>query len=189
MKTNNLIIPFLTILFTLMAFVNCQSTGTTDTANTVTPTPTGSPNKIQQCLDQNNCGNDQACRAKCAGVPDPSESSVNATNDCVAKCNQSDPQEAYKACVNNCYQAYYFPSSTSPTETAAPSGVSTANTASTTGGPSGSASGSASGSSPSGSTTPKPVSAAASLRYQPENLYPLMVLVISVIAGMLGVFY
>ncbi|CAG8470988.1 4988_t:CDS:2 [Acaulospora morrowiae] len=184
MKTNNSSILFFLILVISTALVNGQTDTITDTATSSTTSAaapaTTNGNSIDKCLKDNNCGTDQACRAKCAKVPDPSASDVDATNQCVAKCDQKAAPDVYKACVNNCYQIY-FPNSTavSPSGTTPASGVNSVNTASS------SATGSGSDAGASGSPSPK--SAAVSLRQ--ENLYPLMLLLISVVAGMSGFFF
>lgn len=63
---------------------------------------TAAPSALEQCAMQKGCSlNDLDCRAACAGVPNPSTMQVNATNNCVAACNQTNVQE-YALCTQNC---------------------------------------------------------------------------------------
>lgn len=82
---------FVFLLLLLLSIVRAQNgvpTAGTPTP-TAAPTPTASPtsNGIETCLEISQCGDDQACRAKCAGVPNPTEQQVNDTKTCIEKCN------------------------------------------------------------------------------------------------------
>jgi hypothetical protein len=68
-----------------------------------------SKNEIEKCIEERNCAPDDiSCRAKCAGVPNPSEEQVNRTNACAAGCDKSDT-EAYAACVDKCIKDIFIP--------------------------------------------------------------------------------
>ncbi|KAK7418972.1 hypothetical protein QQZ08_011051 [Neonectria magnoliae] len=73
------------------------------------------------CLDACDAG-DVKCQSYCITVPSPNESQVNATNDCVAGCEQGNGSQkqtdAYAKCVQDCISDnYYKTSSGTPRET------------------------------------------------------------------------
>lgn len=76
---------FVSLLLLLLSIVRAQDGA--PTAGTPTPTASPAPNGIETCLEISQCGDDQACRAKCAGVPNPTEQQVNDTIACIGKCN------------------------------------------------------------------------------------------------------
>jgi hypothetical protein len=93
---------------------------------------------------------DVCCQAKCVGVPCPSQSQVNATTECAAKCPQGNGTAAetdqYAQCQASCISSYFLTNSATAAPTASQTG---SNTASSTGtfafGGSSSATGSATG--------------------------------------------
>ncbi|CAG8710665.1 5018_t:CDS:2, partial [Scutellospora calospora] len=51
------------------------------------PAATPSTVSINQCIKDNGCANsDLACRAKCAGVPNPSPGDIQDTDSCISLC-------------------------------------------------------------------------------------------------------
>ncbi|KAF2403986.1 hypothetical protein EJ06DRAFT_527566 [Trichodelitschia bisporula] len=96
----------LSFLFTLAA---AQTTTTT----ALSPT--------QSCLNKCPAG-DVNCQAICVGVPHPGDAQMNATTDCVAKCDQGDgtaeATNRYSECRDRCISSYIITSGT-----AAPGGV------------------------------------------------------------------
>lgn len=76
---------FVSLLLLLLSIVRAQDGA--PTAGTPTPTASPAPNGIETCLEISQCGDDQACRAKCAGVPNPTEQQVNDTIACIGQCN------------------------------------------------------------------------------------------------------
>ncbi|RGB33169.1 hypothetical protein C1646_705136 [Rhizophagus diaphanus] len=125
---------FVSLLLLLLSIVRAQDSAPTAGTPTPTaaPTPTASPtpNGIETCLEISQCGDDQACRAKCAGVPNPTEQQVNDTIACIEKCNPADPN--YATCRDSCIDTYYNPKPTFTSSTILPStippSVSTAST-------------------------------------------------------------
>ncbi|GBB85104.1 hypothetical protein RclHR1_11690001 [Rhizophagus clarus] len=102
------ILVFLLLLL-LLNIVRAQDGTPTGETPVVAPTPTASsaPNGIETCLEISQCGDDQACRAKCAGVPNPTEQQVNDTRTCIENCAPTDP--SYVTCRNSCIDTYYNP--------------------------------------------------------------------------------
>jgi hypothetical protein len=81
------VIVFLGLL--LLSIARAQDGVPTGGTSAGAPTPTTAspaPNGIETCLEISQCGDDQACRAKCAGVPNPTEQQVNDTRTCIEKC-------------------------------------------------------------------------------------------------------
>ncbi|CAK7564391.1 MAG: hypothetical protein SEPTF4163_002280 [Sporothrix epigloea] len=82
---------------------------------------------IDKCL-QACAADDVSCRAKCIAVPDPSAAQANATNKCVAGCNQGNGTAsanlAYADCVAACIGANYFTSTGTPAQATGPAGSS-----------------------------------------------------------------
>ncbi|KAJ9059422.1 hypothetical protein DSO57_1002420 [Entomophthora muscae] len=73
---------------------------------------TAAPTALEQCATQKGCNlSDMNCRAACVGVPNPTSSQVNATNNCVAACNQTNVQE-YALCTQNCINNNFNQAST-----------------------------------------------------------------------------
>jgi hypothetical protein len=114
------------------------------------PTTTAPLTPQQSCLSTCASG-DVNCQAVCVGVPHPGTAQVNATTDCVAKCDQGDgsaaASQAYAKCRDACISSYIITSGTAAPggayTTAVPPGVST--TMATTTGSGAKASGSGSG--------------------------------------------
>ncbi|CAK7232862.1 hypothetical protein SBRCBS47491_008413 [Sporothrix bragantina] len=105
---------------------------TVSTANTAT---TSAQAAINKCLDA--CAADDVnCRAKCIAVPDPNAAQANATNNCVAGCNQGNGTAAdnlaYADCVAACIGANYFTSTGTPAQTTGAAGNGATGTAATT---------------------------------------------------------
>ncbi|KAJ4318323.1 hypothetical protein N0V84_006920 [Fusarium piperis] len=78
------------------------------------------------CLDDCPAG-DVKCQSYCITVPSPNEDQVNATNECVAKCDKGKGSEAdtekYAACVQDCVANNYWKTvDGTPRETAASGG-------------------------------------------------------------------
>ncbi|CAG8452654.1 uncharacterized protein OCT59_006516 [Rhizophagus irregularis] len=110
---------FVSLLLLLLSIVRAQDGA--PTAGTPTPTASPAPNGIETCLEISQCGDDQACRAKCAGVPNPTEQQVNDTIACIGKCNPADPN--YAACRDSCIDTYYNPKPTFTSSTIPPSTI------------------------------------------------------------------
>ncbi|OQE19064.1 hypothetical protein PENSTE_c016G03496 [Penicillium steckii] len=93
-------------LSTLLAFAAAQTT--TTTAEKTTTTLTAEAECAKSCAAKDVC-----CIAKCYKVPCPSDSQVDDTNSCVAKCPQgtgtpSDTKK-YTDCQQACFSSHYFP--------------------------------------------------------------------------------
>ncbi|KAL8329022.1 hypothetical protein RB597_004657 [Gaeumannomyces tritici] len=115
---------------------------------------------------------DVNCRAKCGGVPFPSDSQANATNICAAACPKGTGTEPevlqWNKCVSNCVEKNFWASSggtPSPTGAAGGSGSGSSGSgsgSSTTGGSGGNAaktSGTTSGSGSAQTNAPNPANA------------------------------
>lgn len=85
------------------------------------------------CLEACGPSGDVACTSKCIAVPNPNDSQVNQTTDCVAKCPQGDGSEAqtneFARCTQECISKYYFsaggtPNPTTTADAKGPSGTS-----------------------------------------------------------------
>ncbi|RHZ53298.1 hypothetical protein Glove_443g73 [Diversispora epigaea] len=182
---NNSIIVFFAILI-LANLVYGQSGSTTSSSSpaltTVPATYTPSPNAIDQCIKTycDATSDDYLdCRAKCAGVPNPNPSDIDATNACLAKCNQTNADD-YKTCQDKCFEIYYTSSAVftpKATGTNSPGGSIT-NTPTNGGTPGGS-------DVPTGTSTPPTTSSSNSLISL--NFYPLILLGISMVVGIFGV--
>ncbi|MCI2467510.1 hypothetical protein KC271_14735, partial [Listeria monocytogenes] len=91
----------------------------------LTPEQESSANCLKACGPDG----DVACTSKCIAVPNPNESQVNQTTDCVAKCPQGDGSEEqtneYARCTQQCIGQFYFSSggTPSPTNAAGSSGT------------------------------------------------------------------
>ncbi|RHZ66124.1 hypothetical protein Glove_309g147 [Diversispora epigaea] len=112
MKNNSIIIFFAIFIFVNLVYGQSGST----TTSTATP----SPNAIDQCIKTNcDASSDDYldCHANCAGVPNPNPSNIDATNACLAKCNQTNADD-YKSCQDKCFAIYYTAASTIATYTA-----------------------------------------------------------------------
>ncbi|KAL8370626.1 hypothetical protein RB595_000819 [Gaeumannomyces hyphopodioides] len=121
---------------------------------------------LKTCRDD-----DVNCRAKCGGVPFPSDSQANATNVCAAACPKGKGTEPevleWNKCVSSCVEKNFWASSggtPSPTGAAggSGSGSSGSGSSSTTGASGGSAaktSGTASGSGTAQTNAPNPANA------------------------------
>lgn len=137
---------FTAVLFAgaFAAFASAQSTTVSSSPSTTTDPVAAS---IVACINKCDEG-DVDCTAHCVAVPNPNNSQVNATNDCVAACPQGNGTAAdnlnYSNCVQGCIGKYYYSSA--------------GGTPQTTGG---SGSGSGSGASGSASTTATGTGAAA----------------------------
>ncbi|RIB22454.1 hypothetical protein C2G38_990889 [Gigaspora rosea] len=169
MKTFSIII--ISLIF-FSAFVRAQSAVNPATAaNPANPaaaaSPTDSSNSIDDCIKSHGCSaSDQACRATCAGVPNPSSQDVNATTDCIAKCPNTTNSE-YQSCQQNCINNNYIKPSAYAQSSVYPTQTNTGVTPTLTGA-SASASSTSSSNKPS---TPSPISAAPSLNQFQTNLY------------------
>lgn len=93
------------------------------------------------CLEACGPGGDVACTSKCIAVPNPNDSQVNQTTDCVAKCPQGDGSEAetneFARCSQECISKYYFsaggtPNPTTTADSKGPSGTSGSSSAKVT---------------------------------------------------------
>ncbi|KAH6998076.1 hypothetical protein BKA56DRAFT_566783 [Ilyonectria sp. MPI-CAGE-AT-0026] len=78
------------------------------------------------CIDACDPG-DVKCLSYCDVVPSPNDAQANATNNCVANCDQGDGSEketaAYATCVQDCISNNYFKTSSgTPKETDSSSG-------------------------------------------------------------------
>ncbi|KAF0517038.1 anchored cell wall protein 4 [Gigaspora margarita] len=174
MKTFSIII--ISLIF-FSAFVRAQSAVNPATAaNPANPAAAPSPtsNLIADCIKNHGCNDsDEACRAMCAGVPNPSPQDVNATSDCIAKCpntTSSEYQSCQQACINN---NYIKPSAYAQSSVSYPTQTNTGLATPTFTGTSASASASASSTSSSSNkpSTPSPISAAPPLNQFQKNLY------------------
>ncbi|RIA97707.1 hypothetical protein C1645_751802 [Glomus cerebriforme] len=86
METKSIVVFLLLLLLSMVrAQDGAQGTPTVEPATT----PTSSPNDITTCLELRQCGDNQDCRAKCAGVPNPTEKQVNDTIACIESCTPS----------------------------------------------------------------------------------------------------
>jgi cobalamin biosynthesis Mg chelatase CobN len=114
-----------------------QSAASTTTKETPSAVVSLTPEQSSQaaCLEACGPGGDVACTSKCIAVPNPNDSQVNQTTDCVAKCPQGDGSEAqtneYARCTQQCISQYYFsaggtpnPTTTAGTKGSTPSGSS-----------------------------------------------------------------
>lgn len=104
-------------------------TGAMTTASATVPmTP------VQSCVARCNPG-DTNCQAVCVAVPNPNESQVNQTTECVARCPQGSGSqadtEAYTICRDNCINSIYL-SSRSDLPTSMSTGVVGVSTSMTT---------------------------------------------------------
>lgn len=185
---NNSIIVFFAILV-LANLVYGQSGGSTTTPSPVTtvpsaPTTTAPPTtaplpSIASCISQYctaTASDYLDCRAKCAGVPNPSESDIDKTNSCLSKCNQTSPD--YESCREECLGNYY---TTSAVFTSTTPNTNKQNTNAPTG---------SGGSGPSGeppATTATPSATSSSNSFISQNLYSLILLGICMVAGILGI--
>ncbi|EGO53736.1 hypothetical protein NEUTE1DRAFT_106609 [Neurospora tetrasperma FGSC 2508] len=70
---------------------------------------------ITKCIEACDAG-DVSCTSKCIAVPNPSDSDVNATNDCVTACPKGSGTDAdnaaYQSCVEGCISQHYFTATT-----------------------------------------------------------------------------
>lgn len=82
-------------------------------ASAATTTASVSPAQQSQldCLEACDAG-DVKCQSYCITVPSPNEKQVNATNECVANCDQGKGSEAdtqkYAACIEDCVANNYW---------------------------------------------------------------------------------
>jgi hypothetical protein len=152
-----------------LAAAQSSSSAGSSASTTQAPSSTHQLTPVESCIQSCSPG-DVNCQAICVGVPHPGSVQVNATTDCVAKCDQGDgstaASDAYRKCRDACISSYIITSGTAAPggaySTAIPPGVTastSAGSSKTTGG-SGSASGSATGSA-SGSASSSSSSGAA----------------------------
>ncbi|KAK3310049.1 uncharacterized protein B0T15DRAFT_22299 [Chaetomium strumarium] len=97
-------------------FANAQSTtSVSSAASTTIDAAQASQSALQaemiKCIEACTPG-DVACTSKCIAVPNPSDSQVNNTNNCVGNCpkgNGTEPEvAAYQKCVQDCINSNYF---------------------------------------------------------------------------------
>ncbi|KAK0618367.1 hypothetical protein B0T17DRAFT_335872 [Bombardia bombarda] len=97
----------------LAVLTSAQSPSTTATAS-------AAQSSQLACLKACDPG-DVSCTSRCIAVPNPNESQVNATNNCVAACPRgtgtADDNLAYAECVDDCIGRYYFTTSGTPAPT------------------------------------------------------------------------
>ncbi|CAG8621974.1 3493_t:CDS:2 [Dentiscutata heterogama] len=105
MKTLSIII--ISFIF-FSALVRAQSETAANPAAAASPaTSTSAPDQISQCIQKYGCSNsDINCVAWCAGVPNPSQQDVNATNDCISNCPNT-TTAGYQSCVSGCINSHY----------------------------------------------------------------------------------
>ncbi|KAH6660554.1 hypothetical protein BKA67DRAFT_530649 [Truncatella angustata] len=122
-----------------------DSTTTTEASTTVASTGTSTASSVQAtdsaqaavlaCLGKCEAG-DVDCQAQCINVPSPDESAVNKTNECSNACVQGNgtqaETEAYAACLQDCVNKYYFPSSVGTTTGTGATGSGSSGSVSTT---------------------------------------------------------
>ncbi|KAG9299413.1 hypothetical protein G9A89_009365 [Geosiphon pyriformis] len=77
--------------------------------------PSKSPNAIQACIDEKKClYTDLDCRAKCAGVPNPTKTHIDITNDCIKQClpknatSNSVTNQEYEDCSRKCIKENFI---------------------------------------------------------------------------------
>ncbi|PHH71063.1 hypothetical protein CDD80_5548 [Ophiocordyceps camponoti-rufipedis] len=89
--------------------VRAQSgTSTADMSMPPTSTMAMSPAQASEKACREQCSvNDLPCRARCEPVPAPNTDQVNATTECVAKCDQKNT-DAYTMCREKCIADHYF---------------------------------------------------------------------------------
>jgi cobalamin biosynthesis Mg chelatase CobN len=111
----------LTGAFALLASAQSTTSATSAASTTIDAaqaSASAAQAEILKCLDACKPG-DVSCTSKCIAVPNPSDSQVNATNNCVANCPQGKGTEsdiaAYQKCVEDCIGANYFTATPSPT--------------------------------------------------------------------------
>jgi hypothetical protein len=125
-------------VFALVASAQSTTSGSAATPTTTDPVQASMIACIEACTP-----GDVSCTSKCIAVPNPNESQVNATNNCVAACPQGNGTESdirnYETCVSDCIGQNYF---TTSGGTPSPTGGAGSGSGS---GSSGSASGEASG--------------------------------------------
>ncbi|KAI0244601.1 hypothetical protein L0F63_006155, partial [Massospora cicadina] len=106
-----------------IAFVASQSNTTVST---------GGENSINRCIENAKCGSDMECKARCAGVPNPTEEDIKKTNECYNGCkNTSTSNDVMLECNTKC-QAIFINArnkdddvSSSPKDTTKPGSNST----------------------------------------------------------------
>ncbi|CAG8457503.1 10490_t:CDS:2 [Diversispora eburnea] len=180
MKNNSIIVFFAILVLANLVYGQSGSSTTSSPATTVpaAPTTTAPLPSIASCISQYcvaTASDYLDCRAKCAGVPNPSESDIDKTNSCLAKCNQTSSD--YESCREECLGNYYTTSAVFTT--------STPNTNKpNTNGPTGSG-----GPNPSEipTTTATPSATSSSNSFISQNLYSLILLGICMVAGILGI--
>src|ERR1043166_1761835 len=89
-------------IFLFTSFTLAQNNSAT--ASAASPSATTSPDPRAQCAEQNHCGTDTACMAKCYGVPNPGSDAINKTTVCVANClvKYAGDSSAIGNCQNDC---------------------------------------------------------------------------------------
>jgi hypothetical protein len=165
----------------IVGLAAAQSSDSASGSSSAAATSTRPLTPQESCL-QGCAAGDVNCQAICVGVPHPGTAQVNATTDCVAKCDQGDGSAAaaakYADCRNACISSYIITSGTAAPggdySTPVPPGVTVSTTATSsaagssgkasgTGSASGSATGSGSSSSSSGAAVPMQIGSTGGL--------------------------
>src|SRR3954470_19906456 len=90
MKTKSNIVFLLLLLLITLSIVRAQDGTPTAAETPAGETPPAAPaesNPVEDCINLRQCAEDDLdCRAKCAGVPNPTEKQVNDTKTCLDAC-------------------------------------------------------------------------------------------------------
>jgi len=159
---------FTTVL--VAATLGAVASAASSVTKEVTPTQSISPaeSSIVACLHRCDAG-DVNCMAHCNPVPNPNPTQVNATHDCIAKCDQGDGSKAgntaYGDCVQTCIADNYYKTSGGTPEATGAAGGSGSGSSGSAANPTASgssAAASASGKSASGSGSGSPTKTSGS---------------------------
>lgn len=107
------------IFFAGVLALGAAAQSPTQTNNAAEPTDPAQ-REIYRCLQACTPG-DVNCESKCIAVPNPDVDQVNATNECVAECEQGDGSEAatnaYIQCRDGCIGQHFFTTGGTPAPT------------------------------------------------------------------------